>query len=44
MQYTALTAVLHPRDAVRADAPLIHENLADYQRDSRVQVIPNSDV
>lgn len=44
VEYEALPAILHPRDAVQEDVPLIHENLADYHRDPRIHVVPNSNI
>lgn len=43
-EYEALPVVLHPRDAVREGVPLIHEDLADYHRDSRINAVPDSNV
>jgi CO/xanthine dehydrogenase Mo-binding subunit len=44
VNYEALPAVLHPRDAGQAHVPLIHEQLADYQRDSRIHVVPSTNI
>jgi CO/xanthine dehydrogenase Mo-binding subunit len=44
VEYEALPAVFHPRDAARKDATLIHENLAGYQRDTGIHVISGSNV
>jgi len=44
VEYEALPALLHPRQAALEDAPLIHENLADYAHDPRIQVVPHSNV
>jgi CO/xanthine dehydrogenase Mo-binding subunit len=44
VNYEALPAVLHPRDAGQAHGPLIHEQLADYQRDSRIHVVPSTNI
>jgi len=43
-EYEVLPSVLHPRDAVREGAPLIHEHLADYPRDSGIHVVPASNI
>lgn len=44
VEYEALPEILHPHDAVGEGAPLIHENLADYHRDSGIHPIPDSNV
>ena len=44
VEYEALSAILHPRDAVEEGAPLIHESLADYHRDSAIHIVPDSNI
>jgi carbon-monoxide dehydrogenase large subunit len=44
VEYEPLPAILHPRGAVRGGAPLIHENLSDYPRDSQIHVVPDSNI
>lgn len=44
VEYEPLPAILHPRDAVREGAPLIHEKLSDYPRDPRIHVVPDSNI
>lgn len=44
VEYESLPAVLHPCDAVGEDAPLIHENLADYHRDPGIHVVSGTNI
>ncbi|GAB4532661.1 MAG: xanthine dehydrogenase family protein molybdopterin-binding subunit [Anaerolineae bacterium] len=44
VEYEMLPALLHPRDAVQEDAPLVHENVGDYLRDSGIHVVPGSNI
>jgi carbon-monoxide dehydrogenase large subunit len=44
VEYEPLPAILHPCDAVLDDAPLVHEDLADYFRDPGIHVVPDSNI
>jgi carbon-monoxide dehydrogenase large subunit len=44
VEYEPLPAVLHPRDAVREGASVIHEKLAEYHRDAGIHIVPDSNV
>jgi len=44
VEYASLPAVLHPRDAVRDGAPIIHENLAEYHRNTAIHVVSDSNI
>ncbi len=44
VEYEPLPALLHPRDAIAAGAPLIHENLGEYPHDPQIHPIPGSNV
>ena len=44
VEYEALPSVLHPRDAARERASLIHENLGDLHRDLGIRIIPDSNI
>jgi len=44
VEYASLPAVLHPQDAVRDGAPIIHENLAEYHRDPAIHVVSGSNI
>ncbi len=44
VEYEALPAVLDSRDAVRDGAPLIHESLAEYHRDTAIHAVSDSNI
>jgi carbon-monoxide dehydrogenase large subunit len=44
VEYEVLPLVLHPRSAAHEDAPIIHEGLAEYQRDHQIHPIPGSNI
>jgi carbon-monoxide dehydrogenase large subunit len=44
VEYEPLPSVLHPKDAVAPDAPLIHEALGDYHRIPQVHSEPGSNI
>jgi carbon-monoxide dehydrogenase large subunit len=44
VEYESLAHILHPRDAIRPDAPLIHQNLEKYQHDHQIRPIPGTNI
>ena len=44
VEYEALPAVFDLREAAREGAPLVHEHLETYERNSRVKIVPGTNV
>ncbi|MCK6206824.1 xanthine dehydrogenase family protein molybdopterin-binding subunit [Bacillus infantis] len=43
-EYRPLPAVHSPREALRSDAPLVHENLGSYEKRERVYPVPGTNI
>lgn len=44
VQYEELPAVFDPREAMADGAPLVHENLENYPRSSRYEIVPGTNI
>lgn len=44
VEYESLAHILHPRDAIHPDAPLIHQNLEKYQHDHQIHSMPGTNI
>ncbi len=44
VEYEPLPFILHPRQAARPEAPILHEGLADYVHDPLIHPVPGSNI